>query len=256
MRCQAPADAGLLQVVLEREVELEVERVAIAADAPGVGGIDGLLDVRQEDRRVRVEDLAVGEHVALRCRRAAGAGSADRRRGRGSRARSPARAWRRRCAGRRRRSPGPATARCASGSRSRSRPTGSPAMRILQIERVHRDVLLVRDSDRTRRSCCGRCRDRSAGSADRARSRAARTPASCPRGMLRESPAVDRIADEAMVLLVRDVDQAGQPLVLDAAGEGRVEVAVDVVRQRDGEAGIAAGGRRSPACPGSRSRCG
>ena len=59
-------DPGLLQVVLEREVQLEVERVAIAADAPGVAGIDRLLDVRKENRGVRVEDLAVGEHVMRR----------------------------------------------------------------------------------------------------------------------------------------------------------------------------------------------
>ena len=48
-----------------------------------------------------------------------------------------------------------------------------------------------------------------------------------------------------VILLVGDVDQAGQALVLIAHREGGVEVAVDVVRQRDREPGIAAGGHEA-----------
>ena len=39
--------------------------------------------------------------------------------------------------------------------------------RVVEVERVDGDVLLVRASDRTRRSSCGRCRDRTGDSADR-----------------------------------------------------------------------------------------
>ena len=182
---------------------------------PGSAWLIVFLHVRQQHRRIGVEDLAVGEDVASGCRRAAAAGSADRRRDRGSRARTPARAWRRRCAARRRRSPGPATARCASGSRWRSRrpdrrPSGS-----FRLNAWTGMFALVRSSDRTRRSCCGRCRDRSGGC--RGSGTFARRPNAgvVPAGRLRGSSGVDRAADEPVVLLVRDVDQAGQPLVLD-----------------------------------------
>ena len=56
--------AGLLQVVLQREVQPEVQRVAVSADAARIGGIDRLLDVRQQDGRVGVEHLAVREDMA------------------------------------------------------------------------------------------------------------------------------------------------------------------------------------------------
>ena len=231
-------DPGLLQAVLEREVQLEVERVAIATDAPGVAGIDRLLDVRKENRGVRVEDLAVGEHVMRRTIEQRpgvlaidGAieeveheslhvlGGVDPQAIDTDDLDQPL-----------------CRAHEISGRVLLDRVA---RLRIVQVERVHRDVLLARSRVEHANGPMSDVRIEAPVS----RIGCVRNPAECrhgARGQVLRIARRDRAADEAMVLLVGDVDQTGQALAFDAAGKGGVEVAVDIVWQREGKSRVPA----------------
>jgi hypothetical protein len=51
-----------------------------------------------------------------------------------------------------------------------------------------------------------------------------------------------------VILLLSDINQPCQPFKIDSAGERRMKVAIDVVRQRDRETGIASRSNESGSC--------
>ena len=243
-----------LQILLQREVELEIERVAVAADPARVGMVDVLAHMRQQHRGVRVVDLAVGEDVLLAAvEQPAGVGpidgavdeveheSLDVLGGVDAQPVDPHHLDQ----------PLRVAHQIAGGVLDHR----IALRRILQVERVDRDVRLpglgieYEDGAVTPiriEAAVGRIGD--VGEAPERGGLARADVARIGR--------VDGTADEPVILLVGDVDQASQPLVLIAPRESGVKIAVDVVRQRDREPGIAAGGNESQACPGWSSRCG
>src|SRR5262249_5880523 len=59
------ADAGVLEILFQREVQFEIERVPVTANTAWVGMVDGFLYMRQENRRIGIEDFAVAEDITL-----------------------------------------------------------------------------------------------------------------------------------------------------------------------------------------------
>jgi hypothetical protein len=211
--------------------------------APGVAVIDRLLDVREEHSRVAVKHLAVREHVALtpveqlpRILPIDGAVEEVEH--------EPLHVFRRI-------DPQPVhpnhldqPLRVAHQIAGRVLDDRIARHRVLEVEAVDRDVTLIRPriehEDRAVpdvRIESPIPRVRQVGQSSELRRGSRRQISRIPGG--------HGVTNEPMILLVRDVDQPGQPLVVHATRERGMEVAIDIGGERDGQPRITAGLRKS-----------